>query len=100
MATYTELLNLFNDSAIEPRVHVATVIAAYDLLTGTPTAADRAWAASVLSSPREEGKKAWRAILAANAATPRATILAVSDATLQTQVDAVVPQLVTAFSGA
>lgn len=100
MATYAELATLLADSDLEPKIRVAVIIAAYNLITGTPTAADRAWAAAVLVDPQTEARKALRSVLAANKSASLATIQAATDAAIQTNVDAVVPQLVSAYSGA
>lgn len=100
MATYEELRGSFNDSSIRNKVTMATVIAAYDLLQGTPTAADRAWASSTFSSPEAEGRKAFMAVLAANKDTALASIQSATDSAIQTQVDGIVPSLVQALAGA
>lgn len=98
MATYAELRALFADTAILEKVEVATIIAANNLLGGTPTAADEIWAAAVFSAPRAEGTKAMMAVLAENNTATVAQIQNASDATVQTQVNAVVPHLVAAYN--
>ena len=100
MATYLELRMLMNDSDLPNKVDVATVIAANDLLSGTPTADDRAWASAVFASPRSEGQKALMAVIATNKDATIAVIQGASDAVIQTNVDAVVPSLVSAKAGA
>ena len=97
MATYTELRNLFANDEMKNKLDVAVVIAANDLLAGTPTAAEQSWAAMVFDNPRTEGEKAYRAVLATNKNADTATILAASDTAIQAQVDAVVPSLVIAY---
>lgn len=98
MATYTEIRHLFSDSALRNRVDVAVVIAANDLLSGTPTSADRAWAAAVFNRPRLESQKAFMAVLASNKNASVVAIQGATDAAIQTNVDAVVPSLVSAHA--
>jgi len=101
MATYSDIRSiLFSDDDLKNRIDVATMIAANNLLSGSPTANDQKWAASVLNNPRGEGQKAFRSVLAANNALDIATIQGSSDAALQTAVDAVVPSLIIAFNAA
>lgn len=100
MATYTELRAKFSDDTFRNKVTFAVVAAAYDMLQVTPTAADRAYASAVFSNPDAEGRRVTMAILAANKSASLAVIDAATDATIQTQVDAVVPELALAFSGA
>lgn len=99
MAAYSDLRNLFNASDLRNRVTTATVIAAYGLLGGTPTAADRAWAQEVFKNPDGRGQEVLMAVLAANKDQTTGNITGATDAAIQTAVDAVVPQLVLAFSG-
>ena len=100
MATYTEIRNLFSDDALRNRVVVATVVAASDLLAGTPTVDDQKWAANVLSSPRGEGQKSFMAVLALNKAATVAVITGATDAAIQANVDTIVPDLVAAHAAA
>jgi len=102
MATYSELHALKSHNDLIEKTQVAVVIAAQDLIkTGaTPTAADRAWASAVLSDPAIEASKALMFLLAANKDSTVAQIEGVTDTTVQTKVDEVVAQLVSAFSGA
>lgn len=99
MASYTELRNLFSDDAFKNKVDIATVIAANNLLSGTPTTAQQVWAAKVFDSPRSESKKALMAVLAENSGLTTAQILGASDANIQTAVDGVVDALVAANAG-
>jgi hypothetical protein len=99
MATYIELRGAFGNDELRNRVVMATVIAAHELLGGTPTAADRLWASAVFSAPEAEGRKAFMSVLAANAAAEILTIEGATDVAIQAQVDAVVPQLVSAMAG-
>ena len=100
MATYLELQSLFNDNDLTLRVRAATVIAANNLLSGAPTAADRAFAASVFASPSGISHQVLMAVLAENKASTVAQIQGASDAALQTNVDSVIPALVSALAGA
>jgi NAD/NADP transhydrogenase beta subunit len=101
MATYAELHSLESDNALTQKTQVAVTIAAYDLVkTGTtPTAAQSAWASAVLQSPIVEAKKALRFVLAKNSGADMSVITTASDATIQTNVNEVVPSLVAAFGG-
>ena len=99
MATYTELRGLFADDELSNKIDIAIIVSANNLLTGTPTAAQQKWAASVFSSPRGESKKALMSVLAKNKALTIAQIQGASDAVIQTQVDSVVDSLVIAFTG-
>ncbi len=98
MATFIELYNLISNGELRNRVRVATRNAAQDLLDGTPTADETDWAAEVFSNPKSESKKAFESVLAANRTATVAQILGADDAAIQTNVDAVVPNLVTAFA--
>ena len=89
MASYTELRSLFNDSDLMERVEVAVIIAANDLAGGTPTAAQTTWIANAYSSPAGEARKALMGVLAANSGATLVNIQTASDATLQTNVDAI-----------
>lgn len=100
MASYTDLRGIFNDSVLRNQVVMATVVAAYELVQGAPTANDRAWASLVAANPQSEGMKVFMFILAANRALTISTIQGASDSSIQTQVDAVVPSLVLALAGA
>ena len=100
MATYTEIRGLFNNSELLGKVEVATVKHASDLLAGTPTANDRAWASDVFSNPKSESKKALMAVLATNSSLNSSSIIAASDAAIQSNVDSIAPSLVLAKAGA
>lgn len=99
MATLQELRALFDDSDLMEKTESAIVIAAQQLLVGTPTAADKAWAAEVLSNPGGEARKAWRYVLAANEGLSSSAIQGASDSAIQTQVGNAVPHLVDALAG-
>jgi len=99
MATYLEVRQLFNDSDLLNKVTVAVVIAANNLLSGTPTAAEKAWAAEVFSRPGIAGKQAVMAVLAENNALSVAAIQGASDSAIQSGVNTVVSTLVDALAG-
>ena len=99
MATYAELRVLFNDSDLLDKVEVALVIAAHALLSGTPTAAQKAYAAQVFANPKAEAQKAVMSVLADNKAATVAQIQGASDASVQTNVDSIVQVLVDALAG-
>jgi|OM-RGC.v1.030762791 hypothetical protein len=99
MATYQEIRNLFFDSDLMEKTEVAVVVAANDLVNGTPTTAEKAWIAQTLSDPSSEAKKALMNVLAANKSQSVANIQSATDASLQANVNAVVPILVDALAG-
>ena len=94
MATYTELRQQFSNDDLRNRVVAATVIAANNLLSGTPTAEQKAYAKAVFQNPRSEGEIVFMAVLAANKDATVAQIEGATDAAIQTRVDAVIPNLV------
>jgi len=98
MATYVELHAEFGNETLIAKVEVAVLIAADTLLGDTPDDSDRKWASAVYENPRREALKAWKALLAANNGATLANILASTDATIQTAVDAIAPALVVAFN--
>ena len=98
MATYIELRNVIDDDTLRNRTDVAVVVAANNLLTGTPTTEEVKWAANVLGNPRSEGAKALRSVIAANKDATVEQITGATDAQLQANVDTVVPSLVVAFN--
>ncbi len=98
MASYDELRQLFSDDALKMKMDVAVLIAAHNLLVGTPTADQQKWAAQALANPRAESDKAYRFVLAANESASVAAIQGATDAQIQTNVDAVVPALVVAYN--
>jgi len=96
MATLQELRSLFSNSDLMEKIEAATVIAANDLIGGTPSADDQRWAAVVFSSPASEARKAMMAVLASNNTASVAAIIGASDAAIQGNVDDVVATLVVA----
>jgi hypothetical protein len=99
MADYEDLYQLFNDSALRNRVIVATVVSAHALLAGNPTLNDRAWFAAVMANPRNEGSKAFMAVLAANAGLAIASITGAGDSDILSKVESIRPALVSALAG-
>ncbi len=99
MATYTELRQLFSDDELRNKVTTACIIAAHELLSGTPTAADKAFAETVFSSPDAVGDKILMAVLAANKDATVSGIQGATDSAIQTAVDAVIPAMVDAMAG-
>lgn len=100
MAELLEIQALFNDNDLSLKVVAATVISANNLLSGTPTAADRAFAAAVFSNPVGVGKQVLMSVLATNHALTVAQITGASKAAIQGNVDTVIPNLVSALAGA
>lgn len=99
MASYTELRDLFSNDALKNKLDIATIIAANNLLSGTPTAAEQKWAAHVFANPRAESQKALMAVLATNNGLTVAQITGASDAAIQSGVDSVIGSLVVAYGG-
>jgi len=97
MASLQELRSLFLDSDLTEKVEAAIIIAANNLLSGTPTVPQKVWAAAVFSSPKAEARKALMAILAVNSGASVSAIQGASDTTIQNGVDGVVQILVDAF---
>ena len=94
MATYMELHALRSDSDLQDKIGVACVIAAEVKLSGTPSAADAAWAKGVIANPGNVATSVINAVLAANKDAAASAILAATDAAIQTNVDAVVDGLI------
>lgn len=94
MATLLEIRQMFADDDFRNRVTSATVIAANNLLAGTPTADEKAFAKSVFQSPVSVGSIVTMAVLAANSSATVTQMRAASDTAIQNQVNAVVPNLV------
>lgn len=97
MATYQELYALQGDDDLREKVAFATVVAAQAKLTGAPTAAEAAWAKDVITYPLgHRARGVLNLVLAANKALSVAAIQAAGDATVQTNVDAVIDGLIAA----
>jgi len=99
MATYLELRNLFNDNDLNLRVQTAVIVAASNLLDGTPTAKDRAFVDLAYSNNVSISKKVLMFVLAENKAASVSQIQDATDTAIQDNVDAVIPSLVDALAG-
>ena len=99
MATYIELRRLMTDSDLPNKVEVATIVAAEALISGTPTASETLWAASVFANPKGESKKALMGVIAINKDATLEAIQSASDTAVQSAVDSLVQTLVTAHAG-
>ena len=100
MASYVEIRNLFNDSALLNRVAVAVIIAANGILgEGAAPAPRKAWAARAFSSAEQEAKRILMAVLAVNSGASVAQIQGASDAALQTNVDNAIDLFIDADAG-
>ncbi|MBV1929886.1 MAG: hypothetical protein KUG81_10305 [Gammaproteobacteria bacterium] len=99
MATLQELRGLFNDSDLLEKVEAATVIAANNLLAGTPTADQKAWAAAVATNPNTEGKKALMFVLAENEGLSVSAIQSAGDGAIQNNVDDIAQVLADGLAG-
>ncbi len=91
MATYSELYDLFANSALRNRVAVACLVAA-DTIRGeapaTPNHTARlAWAKLVFERPEDTAAAMTKAVLAANRTLTTGQITNASDAGIQTAVD-------------
>ena len=96
MATYTEVRNLFNDSALANRVEVAVIIAANGL---ADNASNNAWDGAAYANPTTEARKALMSVLATNNALTVEAIQGATDVALQAAVDAAVSTLIKALAG-
>ena len=95
MATYDELRSLFSQTSLSNRIEVAVLIKAADVLdAGSPTARV-AWATAALtpSVAMAEAKRMLSYLLADAQALTHQEILDLSDAALQSAVDAAVDLL-------
>ena len=92
MATYEELFNLRNDSALRNRVTTACVIAAETVANediGTANHANRLTGAkAVFANPKAEAVRMFTAVLAANSGATVVQIQTATDAAIQGNVDA------------
>lgn len=96
MATLDELYQLHSsaNAGIRTRVVMATVVAAEGVRTENPATPNHAkrllWAREVFQNPEVAGVAMTWAVLAQNAAVPLATIIAASDAQVQSAVEAAI----------
>jgi hypothetical protein len=98
MATYLELEILLDDTDLRKRTCIAVIKAAQAKLDGTPTTNESKWAAALLEDPTSQNLKALSYVLAKNSDSSVATIQAASDATLQSNIDGIVDELVVAYN--
>lgn len=98
MATYIELEVLMKDSDLQKRTCIAVIKAAQAKLDGTPTTNESKWAAALLEDPTSQNLKALSYVLAKNSASTVEQIQAASDATLQSNIDGIVDELVVAYN--
>lgn len=91
MATYEELYTLSSDSTLIAKVTTAIAVAAETIRTEEDTVTNHAarvqWAIRALYNPDGEARKIMWALMAQNKTASTATILAASDAAIQTAVD-------------
>lgn len=94
MATYVELYELAQSTALRERVAVACVVAAESIRSDTspPTnqAQRLAWARRTFENPLAEASKMLPVLLAQNKALTMLQIASASDAAIQTAVDSAV----------
>lgn len=94
MATYLELRQLFAEGRLKNRIEVACIVAAETIRTedvGTTNHANRLlWAKRAFTNPNSIRDMMLKALLAVNKDATVANIQAVTDAALQTQVEAAV----------
>lgn len=96
MATYDELYDLHNNSALRNRVRVAVTKKAQTLIDLlAPTNAQLAWAKAALSNPEAEADRVFPYVLAANSMATTAAITGATDAAIQTNVSAAIDKLIT-----
>ncbi len=88
MATYIELFNLRTNSALRNKIQVALAIKGNAILQeATPSPERLAFAEAALKNPNSKLDEAMWFLFAANKDVPEATIIASTDAVIQTHVD-------------
>lgn len=108
MATYIELRDLFNNSALRNRVEVATAVCAYEVLSGGDTNAPYSqvagahdkrvrWAGAALPRTDQEAANIFKLVLAANASLTTTQIQNATDTAIQGGVRAVIDEVAAAF---
>jgi hypothetical protein len=94
MATYIELVAAAQDLTLRQRVALACVVAANGIFAEDVATTDHAkrivWAKRVYESPESEASRALWSVLAQNKDATATQIANVTDASLQTAVDAAV----------
>ena len=99
MATLTELSDLFDNPDLIKKISAALCISVKALLDGTPTTADRQYAAKVFAAPNAEAHRILKDVLAVNEAQTVDDIINATDAQIQNSVDAAVPFMRDADAG-
>lgn len=95
MATYAELYELRSDSELRNKVAVAATKKAQSLIdAASPTTAQISWANSAIVDPQAKAGPLLNYLLAANSALTVGQISGVSDANIQTAVNAAVDKLI------
>jgi len=94
MATYVELAGLFTNNDLQLKIEVAITIAAEAVRSEVDTTTNHAnrllWAKDAFRDPRGMRDQMLKAMLAQNKTASTATILAATDATIQTAVEAAI----------
>ena len=94
MATLLEQHDLYTNGDLIKKVTAALVVWAQGVIDqATPAAADLAFAAAIMSSPSTEAHRVIKYVIAAEGAQDVATIIAATDAAIQTRVDAAAVKL-------
>ena len=94
MATYVELRSLMRDGTLAPKIQVCLAIKAHAIMQeAAPSPGRLAWADAALPPSQSDAEKMLAYALAANKALTVQQILAASDASLQTVIDAAVDKL-------
>lgn len=89
MATYAELIAASGNSDLINKVRVACIVAANNIrLNGTATAAQKTWAKAVFANPESAQVAMMWCLLAQNKDAALSAIQSVTDAQVQTAVDA------------
>ena len=100
MATLDELATLYGDGDLINKISAALIIEAQNLIElPSPTVPQKAYAAKVFANPKAEAARVLKSLLAVNAALTVAAIQGATDASIQSQVAAVVPTFVDVDAG-
>jgi len=99
MATYTELVGFYGTSdfdALRNKIKVAITIKCKAIAdVGSPTAAQKEYIQSAIANPQSSANTVVNYVLAANNGQSIANINAASDASIQTNVDSAIDELLT-----
>lgn len=95
MATYLELHALASDSDLQDKIAVAVIKKAQSLLVlQSPTTAQVGWASNAIKNPKGKSKSLINYVLAINSSLDTLQIQGVTDAAIQTNIDAAVDTLI------